>query len=158
MIFGRLFKVSAPLAVLVINFSLSGCGGGAADIENIDQKFPYFVVLNEFAINTKGLISVTRDWGLRKADFESTPTPLQKERFWVIQDLLDKHGVKSLSVERNSRSTEFNLFDSGVFGDSYLSVVYSEFPEKSTILTTPEAWSCKRYHVDNWYICNGASN
>ncbi len=156
MIFGRLFKGTVQLIVLATNFFLLGCE--ASEIggnEKIDSKFLYFVVLSEFAINTTGLISVTRDWGLRKNDFDGFPTSLQKYRFGVIQKLLDKHGIKSVSIERSTMSIEFNLFDSGVFGDSYLSLVYSKVPEKSTILTTPDAWSCKPYSVDDWYVCNG---
>lgn len=157
MTFGRSFKGTVRPVVLAINFVLVGCEASEiSDNKELDQKFPYFVIISEFAINTDGLISVTRDWGLRKNDFEQSPTRLQKSRFEVIQKLLDKHGIKSVSIERSSVSVEFNLFDSGVFGDSYLSLVYSELPEKSTILTTPEAWSCRSYRVDNWYVCNGA--
>lgn len=157
MIFGRLFKGTALQVVLAINFFLVGCGTSETVAnKNLDKKFPYFVIINEFAINTDGLISVTRDWGLRKNDFELSPTKVQKNRFEIIQGLLDKQDIKSISIERNSVSVEFNLFDSGVFGDSYLSLVYSELPERSTILTTPEVWSCKPYGVDDWYVCNGS--
>lgn len=159
MIFGRLFKVIALLALLASSLLLFGCEGlESRGMKYMDNNFPYLVTLHEFTVNTEGLNYVSRDWKLNEGNFGDIPTGVQKHRFGVIKALLGRYKIKSISVERNSMSTEFNVFDSGVFGDSYLSLVYSEFPARSTILTTPETWRCLRYSVDRWYVCSGLND
>ena len=152
MIFGPSFKAIARLVVLATSVQfLLGCD----DQKKVDESFSLVVILNEYALNTDDLLVVTRDWGLREKDFSNLPSDIQKSRFLNIQALLETYGIKSVSIERKSVSAEYNFADSGVFGDSYLSLVYSEVPKESTILNTPEVWQCESYKKEKWYLCKG---
>lgn len=153
MTFGRLFKdIVQPLIILATSICLLV---GCSDQERVDKNFSLAVILKDYVINTKNLLSVTRDWGLRKKDFDGQPNALQVDRFTHIQSLLKIHGIKFIDIEKSSTTVEFNFADSGVFGRYYLSLVYSEAPKKATILNTPEVWRCISYKKDRWYMCKG---
>ena len=157
MIYGQLFKVFVPLVVIVISACFLGCDFTQSNknfrIKWIDENFLKLKLKTDYVRDTEGLILVTRDWEISASSFKHAPTQKDLRRYQDIREFLIENQIKSVYVELNGQAIEWNFIDAGVFGDYYLSLVYAGQDTKSTLLTTPEVWSCRKYKGDSWYLC-----
>ena len=143
----------------IVIFSV-GCGFFGKEFDEAWLK-NNVVNLNQVAkqaLSIDGLSSVSgknlyKDNAFKR--FQVPPSASDIDNYNNLHKQLKKLNVKSLSVATNERSVSFVLYDSGVYGEAYQSVVYSERSEISTELTTPEVFSCKQSIYDLWFICEG---
>ncbi|MDM3872259.1 hypothetical protein QSV34_12965 [Porticoccus sp. W117] len=136
--------------MIAISTTLSGCdfiaGSESHKLSLIEENFYKLELISEYALNgdVDVISSDRKDHGL---------LGYSQYRHNVLQKAIHDSGIKFLKIERSSGTIELNYMDAGVYGDAYLSLVYSKNPKKSTILTTPEAWQCKKYEKEGWHIC-----
>ena len=141
---------------------LIGCGYFGEEIDEswVKDNLSSLDQLAEEILSIEGLASVSgvepyTDNTFNR--FEHHPSESEIDTYNNLQKKLESLAVRSVSVLPSELTVSFVFYDSGVFGDSYQSVVYSKRPDIATELNTPEVFKCKALSNNTWHICEGVN-